>query len=538
MKNKILLFASAIAVLTSSCSEDFLTAEPIMSQSPETYYKNDEQMFSALVAAYDPLNYCSINPLGYFVPYAEITSDNANTGLGGDNEKAELRDMEMYRTTTVNEISEQTWKFNYMGVSRCNAVINAEFTSDKTKVYKAEAHFLRAWYMFQLQRNFGPCVISLETDYPLEYPFERSTREQVNAQIEKDLEIAINGCDEKPEMTGRINKSAARALLAKHYLYAADWDNDNAATFKKAIPLFESVINSGQYNLLPYTKLFNYKYRNNKECIFEIQTTTLAAGQNKTDTPWTLDAGMWAKWCGTRTLKNHPLFHGEMMWGGMFLTKDLYDYYIDGDETRRDETFITEAQMVLKGQKGKDGKNPVKWNKAGANIMDWEGFDQRKFTVYWDTPFSGAMGHNKMFANVQVIRLSDVYLMLAEAYLRGENNINKAKELINAVRAAHEPNAKYLTVDDMMTAFPDRFPKVIDVLWYERRVELAGEGDRRYDLVRSGRCKDVMTKFLSTGRLRNRVNITWNNTMNYMPIDIEETEACPTLTSYPDEAFK
>ena len=41
--------------------------------------------------------------------------------------------------------------------------------------------------------------------------------------------------------------------------------------------------------------------------------------------------------------------------------------------------------MVLKGQKGKDGKNPVKWNKAAANIMDWEGFDQRKFTVYWDT---------------------------------------------------------------------------------------------------------------------------------------------------------
>ncbi len=544
MKSKIILLA-AVAALSASCSEDFLTSEPILAQSPEVYYQTDDQMYSALVAAYDPLTYHAGEPLGYFLPYAEIASDNGFVGLGADTEKVYLEDCENYTVSAINDIAYYQYYYYYMGITRCNIVLEQEYTSDVTEVYKSECYFLRAWYNFQLLRTFGPCYISLDSTYALEEPFVRNTREEMNAQIESDLLLAIEGCADVAPDTGRINKSAARALLAKHYLYKADWDNDNASTFADAIPLFESVISSGQYELCPYTELFNYEFRNNKECVFEIQTTTIASGTHSQTIPWNTDAGFWAKWAGIRTLKNHPDFWGEYMWGGLFLSHDLYTYYIDGDETRRDETFITEAQLLLDG----DGENAssgtmgydgtaVLWPTGNVNPIDWEGYDQRKFTVYRDTPYTGTVAQNLYFGNVAVIRYADVYLMLAEAYLRGNNNEAKAKELINTVRAIHEPNAKYPTVDDMMAAFPDRFPTVLDVLWYERRVELAGEGDRRFDLVRTGRCEDVMVEFLANGRLYGQTNINWNNTMNYLPIAYDETNACPTLTTYPDEAYE
>lgn len=533
MNIKIMMMA-AVAALSVSCTEDFLTADPVLAQSPDTYYSNDDQMYSALVASYDPLNYCALCPLGYMVPFSEICSDNANTGLGGDNEKTEIRDVEMLDYNDVNLMAKMHWLYGYMGINRCNYVINAEYTSDVTEVYKAEAHFLRAWYLFNLQRTFGPCVIPLKTSYPMTEPFVRASREEVNAQIEADLEVAIAGCDDKPAQTGRITKSAARALLAKHYIYAADWDNDNAATFSKAIPVLEQVISEGNYSFCNYTEMFNYEYRNNKESIFEIQTSTIAAGRQFEDQPHALDAGMWGKWVGCRGLSWHPDY-ANGMWGGMFLTKDLYDYYIDGDTTRRDETFITEAEFMV-GEKGFNGKE-ITWNQSLVNLMDWEGYDQKKFVTYRSTPYTGVV-YNQSFANVQVIRLSEVYLMLAEAYLRGNGDEAKAKELIDAVRAAHEPNATYKTVDEIMAYDPARFPSVLEVLWYERRVEFAGEGDRRYDLIRSGRFEEVMTKFLATGRLHKNKELVWDNTMNYLPIFFDETQACPTLTTYPDEAYE
>ena len=70
-------------------------------------------------------------------------------------------------------------------------MINAEFDSDLTKLYKAEALFLRAWFHFDLLRTYGPCPINLETTYPADYHFMRESRENVNKQIEADLLAAI-----------------------------------------------------------------------------------------------------------------------------------------------------------------------------------------------------------------------------------------------------------------------------------------------------------------------------------------------------------
>lgn len=534
-----ILLALAISATAVSCTEDFLTSTPVMAISAEQYYSNDEEMFSALVAAYDPLNYSYVSNLSVVTPYGELISDNACVGAKDQTGQIEMQEIEDFRNTNVNAASEAIWKRTYIGLYRANLVIGAKYTSELAEMYKAEAKFLRAWYHFHLLRVYGPCVLSTTSTYPNNHPFVRSTREEMNAQIEADLLDAIEGCsDDLGEgWCGRVTKSVARAMLAKHYLYAASWKKNLGQsgaeeTFDKAIPLLEDVIASGQYQLLPYDKLFNWMNANNKESVFEIQTYSLGAG--KSSNFWTTDGAIWVAWCGFQSLNaGHPVYSSNG-WGMWFPADNLYQYYLPGDTNRRDQTFITIDEVNGGAEAGEEG---YFWKYNECNPLDFEGYEQKKFALRQDMPFSGAARPNA-FGNQQIIRLSDVYLMLAECYLRGSNkNEAKAKELMDAVRTAHEPNSAYPTVDDMMTAFPDRFPTVIDALWYERRVELAGEGDRWYDLVRSGRAEEVMVDYLANGRLNPdaRINLSWQTKFNYLPIGSIEIASCPSLTMYPDE---
>ena len=128
-----------------------------------------------------------------------------------------------------------------------------------------------------------------------------------------------------------------------------------------------------------------------------------------------------------------------------------------------------------------------------------------------------------------------MYLILAEAYLRGTNpDEAKAKYYINELRKkhVHADDGSYIDVDKLMQMYPDRFKSVIDVLWYERRCELACEGDRWFDLVRSGRAEEVMMPILR----RDYGISAWSKKFNYLPIgSIEISNSGNSLTEYPDE---
>ncbi len=528
--NKILLIA-ALSALTVGCSSDFLESDPIMSNVESQFYSNDTEMFQALVACYDPLQYSASAMIGVTIPFGEIHSDNANTGGASANDQPDMQDIENFRNTTVNSISEANWTYKYKGIYRCNKLLDSEYTSEVSDVYRAEAKFLRAWYLFDAMRYFGPVFVSTSSYYPNEYPFTRNTREEVNAQIEQDLLEAIDGLEESfgSDMTGRIRKSAAQALLAKHYIYAADWDNDNAATFSKAIPLLEAVMSSGEYELInDYTKIFSSAYNNNTESIFEVQRSTLS-GQTSWGTA--IDDGegcYWAAPCGPRGIANHPLYVAG--WGFMLPTQDLYDYFLDDDHVRRDAAFLTFEEL----DGIENGDKTSTWDTGQYAVEDFEGYAQQKYASE-QTTYTGAQLLN-LPGNDRLIRYGEVYLLLAEAYLRGESNETKAIQYIEALRDAHVPGGR--TVAEMMAEYPSRFPTVLDVLWYERRCELAGEGDRWFDLVRSGRAESVMTNFLANTRGGENFNLSWEKKMNYLPIGSIELGSCPTLTDYPDEAYE
>lgn len=334
-------------------------------------------------------------------------------------------------------------------------------------------------------------------------------------------------------MKGRITKTAAQALLAKVYLYWADWSNDDAKIFDKAKPLLEDVISSGNYTLTDdYSKLFAAHQENNEESIFEIQTSTKSGNTN-----WgNIDAGegaMWVTFCGPRQLKNSPDYDNG--YGFCLPTKELYDYFLPDDHVRRDAAIFTYDELVTKPNANiQDESKKVVWE-TGSYGPDFQGYAQKKYPPFKNYDMIGNPNLNKP-GNVRVIRYGEVYLMLAEAYLRGTNpDEAKAKYYINELRKkhVHADDGSYIDVDKLMQMYPDRFKSVIDVLWYERRCELACEGDRWFDLVRSGRAEEVMMPILR----RDYGISAWSKKFNYLPIgSIEISNSGNSLTEYPDEA--
>ena len=541
--NKKTFLILAVCSSLTGCSDSFLESTPVMSETESSFYKNDDQLFRALVACYDVLQYSADAPLSPNIPFGEIRSDNARTGGGSDSDQPDMQDIESFTNTSVNTISDAAWKYKYKRIYRCNLVINSQYDSEEAKIYKAEAKFLRAWYHFDLMRYYGPCFISTESSYPDDFKFKRDTRENVNKQIEKDLLEAIPLLKETfpDNMKGRITKYAAKALLAKVYLYWADWANDDKLIFDKAIPLLEGngeekgVLNCGYYELFnDYSKLFAAFAENNSESIFEVQRCTNAGwtdGNNKDGS----EGNFYQRFLGPRQLANHPEYRDG--YGFLLPTQNLYDYFLPDDHVRRDATVFTYDDLVtIPNMSITDPKKKVKWN-TDSYGPDFEGYAQRKYPQFLSYEITGNFNFNQP-GNERLIRLGEAYLMLAEAYLRGTKaDETKAKYYINELRSkhVHADDGTYKTVDDLISEYPDRFKSVIDVLWYERRCELAGEGDRWFDLVRTGRAEEVMMPIL---RSLYGIN-SWDKKFNYLPIgSIEISNSGGSLTEYPDEAFE
>jgi len=205
---------------TLGCSDDFLVNEPIMQNVQTTYYSNDDQMFNALMATYDIMQWQCGGPMSNPIPFSEIRSDNARTGGGSEGDQPDMQKIEDYTNESVNSYSDAIFKRDYKCIYRANLVINAEYDSDITKVYKAEALFLRAWNYFDLLRTYGPCPITLDAVHPSDYKSSRSTRLEMNQQIEKDLLAAIPLLPKSyPDaMVGRIMMIQLYLIKLQNYL--------------------------------------------------------------------------------------------------------------------------------------------------------------------------------------------------------------------------------------------------------------------------------------------------------------------------------
>lgn len=455
MKLKPVLYFVLITGLLAGCS-DFLSVKPQSQLTQEAFPKTSEDALLSTNAVYATLRNWHYNSGGF--PILDIMSDDAHKGSSPDDAANTVGPYDDFTISTTQDGLDRWWNALYQGIRRANIVITQvppiEMDEDLKNRYLGEARFLRALYYFDLVRAFGgvPLVTSPEPD--LKVP--RSTTEETYNMIEKDLMFAKDHLplksDYSKENLGRATKGAAKSLLAKMYLFRHDFEN--------AAKYAQEVIDSNEYGLEDdFTDANGEAGEFGIESVFEVGAlgTSGPAGNQYANTQ------------GVRGTPNRG-------WGFNQPSVDLREAFEQGDP-REDGTIIELGDVIDGIEIIGDGNTPDKVTDDQGNVIRIESYNRKVWTDGTTPP--SQFGHNR-----RIIRYADVLLMAAEA-LNKTDKPSQALVYLNKVRErAREGNSNILP--DITTTDKD---SLADIIFHERRVELALEGHRFWDLVRTGRAE-------------------------------------------------
>lgn len=478
MKKYIKLFAVSSALIFASCSADFLEKEPYTEKVTENFYKTPNDAYEGLVAIYDVLQR---DEYGCPLLISEQASDNCFGGYGTADAQQDL-EWDRFLYVSNKDMNNLAWKTPYQGIYKANILLanlsKVNWGTDvalKTR-YEAEARFLRAHFHFQLAKMFGD-VVALErplTTEELNAP--RVSPEITYALIANDLKFAADNLSTDNYSKsgnanfGRITKWAAEAYIGRAFLFYTDYYKkaDLAGVISKtqAVTYINDVVNNSGHGLVAnYANLWlaasleNFAGEANTEMVWSIRLN----GSGKGD--WGLHEGN--RFQVLIAPRGGNIGRYATGWGGATVNPKLYDAYGTGD-TRRDATIINFAGEGLNFDPAPNKR------------------DQRQFTGYaWKKycPITDAAGKAIVEANggnfqidnyqdVAVIRFADVLLMAAELNLA--SNAGFAQTCLDKVR-----DRAYQTTTNRVTASKS-------VIMEERRLELALEGHRYFDLIRQG----------------------------------------------------
>jgi hypothetical protein len=386
----------------------------------------------------------------------DIVSDDAEKGGESLADTKDLQDLRDFKANAQNSIIPAQWLTPFEGIFLTNRIIDSlpAITMDAAlrARYIAEAKFCRAWSYFILVKTFGDVPLLTHTLSFTGYCRARTPQAQVWVQIETDLTEAASTLPEKshyaPADIARATKGAANALLVKAHIYQGE--------FAEAKVLADKIISSGQYGLEPnYADIFTLAHENGIESVFEFQysSDTMYAWTN--DNPGQLISDFQGS-------RDDP--YGG--WGFDCPTQNLYNEFEAGDP-RKKATIVAAGDTLRKG-------TPTQWIVSYKNsAYRPTGYFSRKYLEEYQNPPPPMASHP---ANWRAIRYSDVLLFDAEAS-NEIGNATDALKYLNMVRARVGLAAVVTTdTDSLRTA-----------IYHERRVELAMEGHRFWDVVRQGR---------------------------------------------------
>lgn len=496
--------ALALATLSLSSCNDWLTEETPGTTKVSEFFTSLSTAEAVVNAAYVPMTWefgTTYYPEWYF---GDIVSDDALKGGQDINDGADLRELENFKANSDNEILLEYYRAQWQGIQRANLAIDeipttrietegdeAEKQAKYRDRYLGEAYFLRGFYYFRLARMFGGMPL---IDYVIkssnQWAQTRSTMDEtLNFAIE-DFKLAENLLWEKDkysnEELGRATKGAAQAMLLKANLYRADYQrnagNETEAQkyFAEAAKWGKEVIQSRQYSLWPnYLDNFRLANENGRESVFEIQYAEEA----------TSDYGGEGYTRGTMTTilqRSRSSAFGEAGWGYDRPTQNLYNEYEAGD-ARRDETILVPTDEQI--------ETPAQEIYCGDRMLN------RKYAMYNDGTNGGiyklAHATRSPKNNIQ-IRYADVLLMYAEACCES-GDLPSAKSALKEVRnRAGLSQFPYTAVIQGQTVtFNDNQEDLRKAIRHERRVELAMEGHRWFDLTRWGIAKETMDTYMA-----------------------------------------
>ncbi|MDC6352207.1 RagB/SusD family nutrient uptake outer membrane protein [Zeaxanthinibacter sp. PT1] len=439
MKQLRFLGLALMVCFFPSCESDFLEPVPESAISSKGYFANDDEIETGVIGIYDAMQGINSTSLSdnrgvqqeFYL--TEMRSDNTRT----KSQEGEAAQFESYDITPNNGIVENYYRSSYSTIYRANLVLenldNATETAAGT--FEGEAKFARAYSYFNLVRLFGEVPLVDKVIGPLdkEIAYTRASASAIYDLIISDLETAIANLDNGPKT--RASKAAAQGLLAKVHLTLGNYPTAQVLT--------ESIINSGLFSLEPNFNDVFYN-ENNDEVIFAIAFNPgLASDSQDFSAEFMNGVGRTA---GVNYVTDEAVAILEEKGGD----RTQFSYRIDPSQ-------MTQNQVIKYLPNGEDG-----------------GADGKTFTS--DATLSG----NDWI----VLRYADVLLMHVEAILAGgqETSVPAALNSFQLVRdrAGLTDPVTTITKQDLLD---------------ERRVELAFENQRLFDLIRLGVAQEVLSAF-------------------------------------------
>jgi len=445
MKRILYSFIIIAAVSFFSC-EGFLDKAPLDTINTSNYPQTEEDVIAMVNGAYQPLQWPKLYNIRMWT--SDIMAGNSIVGAGGGSDGQETQDMANFVTATDNQGVLDLWRGPWPGILRCNLILQQVPGLDIDESVKnrslGEAYFLRAHYYFILVRYFGDVPLVLTPQGPNDdLRPSRTAKAVVYEQIISDLEKAIELLPLKSSYSandiGRVSKGTASGILAKVHLTLGNWE--------KVVELCQNISTMG-YDLNPdYVDNFNPSAENSIESLFEVQYAEDGGYDfwgNENQAAWT------STFMGPR---GSGMVAGG--WGWNQPTQEFIDAYEAGD-SRRDVT------VLYNGCPDFDGT-------AYQSSYSFTGYNVRKYLV----PLSITASHDNSPMNFPVLRYADVLLMEAEA-LNELGRISEAEIPLNRVRSR-------AGLADLTGLSQTEFKKAV---LNERRMELAFEGQRWFDLIR------------------------------------------------------
>lgn len=475
----LLLFAAL-----GSCKK-YLDKAPLDSINTANFFKTEEDAIAAINGAYQPLQWPKLYNLRIWT--TDIWAGNSIVGAGGGTDGIETQDISSFVTATDNAAALDIWRGPAPGILRSNLVLKnvpdmAISQAIKDRIV-GEAYFLRAHYYFILIRLFGdvPLITVPQTPEDDLRP-ARTPKAQVYDLIISDLKKAIDLLPIRSTYTGadvgRASKGSAVGMLAKVYLTLGNYAE--TVNYCRQVTALGYQLNSN------YSDNFSPATRNSNEALFEVQykgKTSYSFWDNENQASWV------STFTGPR---NADFVGGGYGWNQP--TAEFVNQYEAGDN-RKDKTIL------YAGCPDFDGK-------PFLAAYSTTGYNLRKFLV----PRSLSPDYDTNPSNWPVLRYADVLLMEAEA-LCELNKLTEALIPLNQVRQrAGLAGVSGLNQIDLRNKIKA-----------ERRIELAFEGQRWFDLVRYNNGY-AQSFFQSIGKS----NFTSKHLL--LPIPQKEIDANPNLT--------
>lgn len=488
------LITTVVLFVMTACDKDFITAVHNSSEPLDEYFINQDRIFQALVAAYDPLEW-----FDYFYQYnslnmvSDIMADDIYCGGSNEGDQPVLVKTHFYTATPTDQCN-QIWTVAYSGINRCCHVLERvdgvpDMSDADKNLFRAEATILKAYYYHILWKFWGN-IPYYDENLTFPYLAEQIDHDQVYENIVTKIEeaLALNILPMKASGNeGRVTKAMAMMLYADVVLYQND-----QSRYSKALDFMKEIISSNMYSLVAdFSSIWLETGEWGPESIWEINYLS-EGGLRDWGAPIATGGSVYPVLTGIPGATK-DFADG---WGFGGVAKSAYDMYEEGDQRRDGGILNIETYVASDG--GKETCSP-RWETEGFYLLK---YIARK---------NGNHGYKA-----------------ADTMNYGNNNriYRFAETLLNAAELSvllGQDGSQYLKLVRDRAGCTDTgtdIPSIIE----ERHKEFVGEGKRYWDLIRTGMASSVLRAANHSFRPND-----WTESKKYWPIPQSEMDKDPNL---------